>query len=200
MGRRSDHTREELREIIVRGGHRQMEEVGFARFSAREVAKRIGYSIGTLYNVFGSYDQLILAINGRTLDLWLTYLERRLEGVEDDRLRAAVDAYFQFAVDHRHAWTALFDFRLPEGEALPDDYAAKLTEILATVEGEVAAELPPRHADKAPALARSLLATVHGHCFFALNGTFELLGEDAPLAAALDRVRDALDRYRQNRE
>ncbi|MCB2059065.1 MAG: TetR/AcrR family transcriptional regulator [Novosphingobium sp.] len=200
MGRRSDHTRDELREIIIREGHRQMEEAGFARFSAREVAKRIGYSIGTLYNVFGSYDHLILAINGRTLDLWLAYLERRLAGVEDDRLHVAVDAYFQFALDHRHAWTALFDFRLPEGEAPPEDYAVKLTAIVDAVEREVASELPPEHADKAPALTRSLLATVHGHCFFALNGTFELLGVTDPLGTALERVRDALDRYRQNRE
>jgi len=196
MGRRSDHTREELREIIVREGHRQMEEAGFARFSAREVAKRIGYSIGTLYNVFGSYDHLILAINGRTLDLWLAYLERRLVGVEEDRLDVAVDAYFQFAMDHRHAWTALFDFRLPEGETPPEYYAVKLTAILDAVEREVAGELRAGHVDKAPALARSLLATVHGHCFFALNGTFELLGETDPIAAALDRVRDTLKRYR----
>ena len=196
MGRRSDHTREELREIIIREGHRQMEEAGFARFSAREVAKRIGYSIGTLYNVFGSYDHLILAINGRTLERWLAYLESRLAGVEGDRLRVAIDAYFQFALDHRHTWTALYDFRLPEGEPLPEDYRVKLTAIIDAVVQEVAAELPPEHADKAPALARSLLATVHGHCFFTLNGTFALLGEDDPLAAALERVRDALDRYR----
>ena len=48
MGRRSDHSRPELREMIVAEGHRQMLEVGFARFAAREVAKRIGYSIGTI--------------------------------------------------------------------------------------------------------------------------------------------------------
>ena len=68
MGRRSDHSSPELREMIVAEGHRQMLEVGFARFSAREVAKRIGYSIGTIYNVFGTYEGLILAINGRTLE------------------------------------------------------------------------------------------------------------------------------------
>jgi hypothetical protein len=43
VGRRSDHSRAELREIIISEGHRQMREVGFARFSAREVAKRIGW-------------------------------------------------------------------------------------------------------------------------------------------------------------
>lgn len=197
MGRRSDHSRPELREMILAEGHRQIGEVGFARFSAREVAKRIGYSIGTIYNVFGSHDQLVLAINGRTLDLWLGYLESRLAGVTEDRLRAAIDAYFQFAVLHRHAWAALYDFRLPEGEPMPEFYQDKITAITGLVVTEIAAALPAAHAGKAPALARSLLATVHGHCFFTLNGTFRLLGETEPLAAALDRVNDALARYRE---
>ena len=196
MGRRSDHSRPELREIIVAEGHRQMHEVGFARFSAREVAKRIGYSIGTLYNVFGSYEGLILAINGRTLDLWRDYLEARLDGQSEDRLRRAIDAYFEFAIVHRHAWAALYDFRLPEGEPMPEYYQEKVTAITEVVVREIAAALPPEHAANAPALARSLLATVHGHCFFTLNGTFRLLGEADPLAAALDRVNDALARYR----
>ena len=196
MGRRSDHSRSELREMIVAEGHRQIGEVGFARFSAREVAKRIGYSIGTVYNVFGSYDHLIVAINGRTRDLWLDYLESRLDGLTGNRLRAAIDAYFEFAVVHRHAWTALYDFRLADDEPMPEDYQAKVTAITEVVVREIAAELPPAHADKAPALARSLLATVHGHCFFTLNGTFRVMGENDPLRAAFDRVEDALARFR----
>jgi hypothetical protein len=42
MGRRSDHSREELSRFIIAEGHEHMAEVGFARFSACEVAKRIG--------------------------------------------------------------------------------------------------------------------------------------------------------------
>lgn len=186
--------------MILAEGHRQIAESGFARFSAREVAKRIGYSIGTLYNVFGSYDQLILAINGVTLDLWLATLEARLDGLTDgrpnaDRLAAAIDAYFDFAIRNRHAWAALYDFRLPEGEPMPEYYQVKVAAITEVVVREIAAALPAEHRDKAPALARSLLATVHGHCFFTLNGTFGLLGETDPLAAALERVNDALARY-----
>jgi len=195
MGRRSDHSRPELREMIIAEGHRQISEVGFAHFSAREVAKKIGYSIGTIYNVFGSYDQLMLAINGRTLDLWRDYLDARLEGVEGDRLRAAIDAYFEFAILNRHAWTALYDFRLPDDAPMPDYYQDKLAAIIETVVREVAAALPPQYVEEAHPLARSLLATVHGHCFFTLNGTFRLLGEMNPLDAAMDRVNDALLRY-----
>lgn len=196
MGRRSDHSREELRALILSEGHLHISEVGFARFSAREVAKRVGYSIGTIYNVFGSYDQLLLAINGVTLDAWLSYLEEKLEGVTGNRLKAAIDAYFDFAVAHRHAWAALYDFRLPEDEPMPEAYQHKVAAITNVVVREIAAALPKERAADAPALARSLLATVHGHCFFTMNGTFRLLGETDPLAAALDRVQDALARYR----
>jgi AcrR family transcriptional regulator len=195
MGRRSDHSRAELREMIVTEGHRHISEVGFAHFSAREVAKRIGYTIGTIYNVFGSYDQLILAINGRTLDLWKDYLERRLEGVAQGRLRVAIEAYFEFAIVNRHAWAALYDFRLADNEAMPDYYQQKVAAITEAVVAEVAAALPSEHTGEAHPLARSLLATVHGHCFFTLNGTFRLLGETSPLDAAMDRVNDALLRY-----
>lgn len=192
MGRRSDHSRPELREMIVAEGHRQMLEVGFARFSAREVAKRIGYSIGTIYNVFGTYEGLILAINGRTLDLWRDYLEARLAGEQGDRLKRAVDAYFEFAVVNRHAWAALYDFRLPDDMEPPESYARQVTAIFEIVVAELVAVLPPERSEEAPALARSLLATVHGHCFFTMNGTFRILGETDPLAAALARVREAV--------
>lgn len=194
MGRRSDHSRTELRELIIEAGHLHMEEVGFAHFSAREVAKRIGYSIGTIYNVFGSYAGLITAINGRTLDLWRDYLEARLEGAAGDRLKLAIDAYFEFAVVHRNAWAALYDFRLPDDVEPPPDYRARVSAIVEIVVREVTAALPPSRVQEAEPLARSLLATVHGHCFFTLNGTFRILGEGDPLAAALDRVADALAR------
>ncbi|NKJ44615.1 WHG domain-containing protein [Novosphingobium sp. SG720] len=193
MGRRSDHTREELHAMIVREGHRQLSEVGFARFSAREVAKQIGYSIGTIYNVMGSLDALMLAINGHTLDLWRAALEQRLEGQSENRLAQAIAAYFDFAAQHRNAWTALYDFRLPENETPPADYTARVTAITDVVVREVAAALPTGRRDQAQALARSLLATVHGHCFFAMNGTFRLLGETDPLAAVLARVEDAVN-------
>ena len=192
MGRRSDHTREQLRAMIVVEGHRQLAEVGFFHFSAREVAKRIGYSIGTLYNVFGSLDQLMLAINGMTLDLWRDYLELRLEAAGEDRLRALVEAYFEFAIVNRHAWAALYDHRLPEGEPIPVYYEEKIAALTGIVIAEIAAALPPEKADAADRLAPSLLACVHGHCALTLTGTLSLLHLDQPCEAAYARVREAL--------
>ena len=192
MGRRSDHSREELAEMIVGQGHRHMAEVGFARFSSREVAKRIGYSVGTLYNVFGSYDRLIVAINTRTFDLWATFLEARLKDNPQDRIAALVEGYFAFALDNLNIWMAIYDHRLPLGVPMPDDYARQRAGLTEIVVREVTAVLPPKARDVAPRLARSLVATVHGHCTFALNGSFVLLGETDPIEMAISRVKESL--------
>ena len=42
--------------------------MGLSGFSTRQIAKKIGYTLGTLYNIFESYDDIILHINAATLD------------------------------------------------------------------------------------------------------------------------------------
>jgi AcrR family transcriptional regulator len=192
MGRRSDHSRSELEALIVTEGRRQLAEVGLARFSARDVAKRIGYSIGTLYNVFGSYDGLMLAINARTLSLWAAHLRERLAASGEDRIATLVRGYFEFATDNPKAWIAIYEHHLGDGGAAPDWYQAIAADLMGVVAGEIAAVLPDTEPDTVQALARSLLATVHGHCVFTLYMTFSMLGETAPVDAALARVREAI--------
>lgn len=193
MARRSDHSRDELRQLIVSEGHKHMAEVGFARFSAREVAKRIGYSVGTIYNVFGTYDRLILAINTRTFALWAAFLRDRLTEASGDRIAALVEGYFDFAAANRHVWMAIYDHRLPPDEAMPEADGQERAELTEIVIAEIAAVLPVDAADAVPSLARSLVATVHGHCAFGLNGSFAVMGEMDPKGLALSRVRDALE-------
>jgi AcrR family transcriptional regulator len=192
MARRSDHTRPELEEMILGEGHKLLQAVGYERFSAREVAKRIGYTIGTIYNVFGSLDRLVVALNSRTFTLWASSLRARLEQGGADRIASLVGGYFAFARRYPNLWMAIYDHRLAEGETLPPHYAEQRAELTRIVESEIARTLPGLGADAVAALTRSLVATVHGHCFFELNGTFALLGESDAEGAALARVREAL--------
>ena len=194
MGRRSDHSRDELEALIVAAGHKLMAEVGFARFSAREVAKRVGYSVGTIYNVFGNQDRLVLAINTRTFVLWADHLRSRLADAGEDRIAALVRGYFDFARAQPHLWMAIYDHRLPAGMAMPDADGATRTALTAIVADEIARALGGNH--DAAALTRSLVATVHGHCHFALTGAFALMGEEDPEGAALARVRETLSAAR----
>ena len=192
MGRRSDHSRAELEAMIVAEGHRLLAETGFAAFSAREVARRVGYSIGTIYNVFSSLDQLLIAINGRTFELWTDYLRSRVDQGGGDRIRALVQAYFDFAREHPKLWMAIYDHRLPTGMAMAPEDMEKRRALTQIVFDEIARQLPSRSEGDVEHLARSLIATVHGHCTFELNGSFALMGENEPVELALGRVREAI--------
>ncbi|KQM13130.1 TetR family transcriptional regulator [Sphingomonas sp. Leaf24] len=192
MGRRSDHSRAEIERMLLVEGHRHLAEVGFARFSAREVAKRIGYSIGTLYNVFGSYDRFVVALNTRTFGLWARDLEAMLAASGGDRIRCLVESYFAFARTNRNLWLAIYDHHLPGDFVLPDEDHRQRGELTRIVIREIAAVLPAEKAPEVPHLARSLVATVHGHCMFDLTGSFALMGEAEPVEMALARVRETL--------
>lgn len=192
MGRRSDHTRAELEALILEEGHRLLAETGYAGFSARAVAKRIGYSIGTIHNVFGSHDALLTALNSQTFLLWAAALRERLAEAGEDRIAALVTGYFDFAERNPNLWMSIYDHRQPPGSEMPEEYRKLRAGLTGIVETEIACVLPPGRAGQAAALARSLVATVHGHCFFELNGTFALLGEGDARGAALARVRETL--------
>ena len=68
MGRRSTHTPEQLRQLILDAAQSIIETNGLAGLSAREIARRIGYSPGTIYNVFQNLDDVVLHIEARVLD------------------------------------------------------------------------------------------------------------------------------------
>ncbi len=192
MGRRSDHSRAELEELILSAGEEHLEEAGFPGFSAREVAKRVGYSVGTIYNLFGSYDRLILAINARTLRAWADFLRGRLGHGGEDRLAALVGGYFDFAAANRNRWMALYDHRMGAESLLPEDFLAAFEALVALIRSEVAAARQAAAAAEVDALTGSLVAIAHGHCMFALNGTHALFGDWSPQEAALARIREAL--------
>ena len=192
MGRRSDHSRAELEALTLQEGHLLMAEVGFARFSAREVAKRVGYSIGTIYNVWGNLDRLLAAINSHSFTIWAEDMRARLGQAGDDRVAALVAGYFAFARTRTNLWTAIYDHRLPPGATLSEAderQRGALTEIALS---EIARALDWQDAEDARALTRSLIATVHGHCSLELTGAFALMGEPDAEAQALARVREAI--------
>ena len=66
MGRRSDHSREEIRQMALQAAESIVTEGGYKALSARKVASEIGYTVGTLYLVFENLDELVLYVNGRT--------------------------------------------------------------------------------------------------------------------------------------
>lgn len=196
MGRRSDHTPKELRNLLVFHGHELLAERGFAKFSAREAARRSGYSVGTIYNVFGSIDSYMIAINSKTFDQWSKWLEQALADAPGEghaRIEALVRAYFGFASENRNAWMAIYDHRIDRLTEIAVEDSAAREALTGIVDREVSIALGTGEAESTRRLVRSLIATVHGHCALWLTGSYALMREEDPAGQALARVLEILD-------
>jgi AcrR family transcriptional regulator len=170
MGRRSEHTHEELRSMAILTGNQMMAEGGFAAFSARKLARRIGYTVGTIYNVFGTHECLIASINGHTLDELAQCVQQRLaagaEGLA--QLQALATTYLDFACTHHQRWSALFEAPRGSKADVPDWYLAKREALLQLLE----APLRPLVSNPGAAklAASTLWASIHGICILGTSG------------------------------
>jgi AcrR family transcriptional regulator len=164
MGRRSTHTPQQLREVILDAAQDTIDGHGLAGLSAREIARRIGYSPGTIYNMFTNLDDVVLNVEARVLDA----LDKRLSeipqsGVDAEaRIVQLAHAYLAFTREKPRLWNLLFEHHLPAGTELPAWYAQKLEGLLAHVERALESHFPlGKEADRRRA-ARALWAGVHG--------------------------------------
>lgn len=181
MARRSDHSREEIREMALEAAEAIVSTQGYQGLSARKVAGAIGYTVGTLYLVFENLDDLILQVNGRTLDR----LHRRM--VEDQaQCRDALDcllqlghSYIRFANQEPHAWEMIFEHRMADDQAPPAWLREKVARMFALVE-EGLVPLTDRHSQREIVQAtRALWGGVHGICILAITNTLGVAGVES---------------------
>lgn len=139
-------------------------ERGLSGLNAREVAAATGCSVGTVYNLFGNLDGLIVEANSETLKRLDKALTASVvpSASPRDRLLALARAYLGFVADNSPAWYAVFEHRLPEGERIPDWHLREHLALFRHVAVPLK-ELNPKLADvEAASLARSVWSAVHG--------------------------------------
>ncbi len=185
MARRSDHNKEELKNLALMCGEAILCEQGLAGLSARGVAARMGYTVGTLYHVFGSLDGYILQLNARTLDVWFEYLQM-CTASHPHTIEALAKGYLEFALMHPKRWLALFEHHLPEGVTIPEWYQVKMDRFFIMLE-EAVQHTVGQSTHDARVTARLLWSGIHGITILVVQGKFEIVGEDNPeaLAAAM---------------
>lgn len=192
MGRRSVHTPEELREHILSAATALITSSGLAGLSAREVARRIGYSAGTIYNVFQNLDDLILTIEARMLDDLDCALDAIPKGGDPhEYLLRIAEAYLRFTHNNPRCWNLLFEHHLPDGVDVPASYREKLEGLLGRIEGALAPLGQFSDAADLKRSARVLWAGVHG--ITSLSTADKLSSVTAEAAWPL--VRDLVETY-----
>jgi len=165
MGRRSIHTPEQLRLLILDAAQAIIEAHGLAGLSAREIARRIEYSPGTIYNMYDNLDDVVLHVEARVLDA----LNERLAvavgqpgETPEHRIGALAQAYLQFTHERPKLWNLLFEHYMTGGAEPPDWYRDKLSDLLVHVEAALEPFFLPGQEDARRRSARVLWAGVHG--------------------------------------
>ena len=151
MGRRSQHTPEELRELILTATRRIVEERGFRALSAREIAREIGYAPGTLYNMYENLDEILLRVEARVLKDLDDHIGKSLVDKKKNELpRAFAEAYIDFAFSHPRLWD-LIQFHNPEiDKAVPEWYLDSVYAPMLRLEPILGDALEISDADSAP--------------------------------------------------
>ena len=164
MGRRSIHTPEQLRQLILDAAAAIIEANGLAGLSAREIARRIGYSPGTIYNMFENLDDVVLNVEGRVLDALDERLAAELAkgGDQTTLVMRLAQAYLSFTSERPKLWNLLFEHYMPGGTDTPPWYQEKLERLMSRVETAVAPIYPPDAVLERQRAARVLWASVHG--------------------------------------
>ncbi|GAA5215526.1 TetR/AcrR family transcriptional regulator [Corallincola platygyrae] len=164
MARRNDHRPEELKALTLKLVDEFLQNEPAHQLSLRKAAKLVGYSAGTLINLFGSYSYLLLAVNGETMDRLADKLQQAIEAASSpkQKLVAMAHAYQVFALTHPHHWRLVFEHRLAEGEAIPEWQQQRIDRLLLLVAGCVAPIYPDIDDDTLQLRVRTIWASVHG--------------------------------------
>lgn len=184
MARRSDHTPDQLRTLILDAAEAIVSAGGLAALTARGIASRIGYSAGTIYHLYANLDDVVLHIEARVLERLEAALTA-LPSAKDPEagLKALGQAYLAFTGANPKLWGMLFEHALPKGSETPDWYAERLGRLLAVLEQALQPFFRAEHAAERVRSARVLWASVHG--IVSLSVTDKLTNVTTDSAAAL---------------
>ncbi|MBM4208704.1 MAG: TetR/AcrR family transcriptional regulator [Gammaproteobacteria bacterium] len=178
MARRGHHTLEQIRNMVLIAAEELVIEGGMPQLRVRNIALKIGYTVGSIYMVFDNMNDLALHIKGRTLDDLAQQMEQ-VQCVDSNQcLEKLANCYIEFANNNYNRWSMIFEQRMPEDAVAPEWYQQKVDAIYALFEAQIAKLNPALSAAKCKQIALTFLAGIHGICVFMLTTRIGCLNEN----------------------
>ena len=177
MARRSEHTLEQIRDMVLEAAENIVIEEGFNALTVRKIAMEIGYTVGSIYMVFQNMDDLIMHVKGRTLDELADELSEphTFDSIEE-HIQALADIYLEFAYKNLNRWRMIFE--AIDDAPVPDWYLLKVKDMFSIVEKLIRQLWPDQSKEQANLMTQALWSGVHGVCVLALNGSLGKVGAD----------------------
>lgn len=185
MARRSDHTREELKEAALKAAETLTRKGGWRSATARAVARAIGYTPGTLYNVFENLDDLLLQMNGRTMEALYNHVTAAPVGKNPvDALREMGMRYAEFVARHPRLWEAVMEFERRGGARLPEWYREIASRLVGLGERAIAGFFAPGEEQERHRHAYVLWTALYGLTSRTQSNRLSIAGERGALLEA----------------
>jgi AcrR family transcriptional regulator len=197
MARRSQHTLPEIKAMVLQAAETLVAEEGSKALTMRNVAFEIGYTVGSIYMVFENMNDLVLHLNGRTLDALIERFDGLPPASPAQAIEAIADVYLDFASRHFNCWSLIFEHRQREGADFPDWYREKIDRAFSRFEAEFRRLAEERSDAEVRQAARALWGGIHGICMLSLTGKFAAAGADDMEAGVKLLVRHFLESWRE---
>lgn len=163
MARRKDHTRDQLRSLILESAEKQISSDGIRSLTTRRIATAIGYAPGTIYNIFKDADDLISHVNARTLRRFNEKLE--LVELSSDRVsnaRALLAVYMSFQRSNERLWEANVSHAIRQDISQPEVYETELARAFDLVAHAIVPNESSIGSQKSQIAVRTLWAALNG--------------------------------------
>ncbi|MDG2177068.1 MAG: TetR/AcrR family transcriptional regulator [Gammaproteobacteria bacterium] len=181
MARRSDHTQEELKDLIINASIKLVTDTGPSAFGTRAIAREIGYSFGTIYHIYGNLENLRYFVKGRIMNNWYGDLTEGME-TQNDKIKFLLDAYIDLSIQQRFLWAFVFALPSDDKKRAPSWYMEKVERLFSLVIS--AFEPITRNRKEAELAARAIWPGIHGICVLAMAHKLEMVTTDKPKTMA----------------
>ena len=133
---------------------------------AREVASRLGVSVGTVYNLFGDLEGLSRSLNVQVYDELYAAVTGGLAECDSpdvrERMLSLARAYLRYVADHAELWEGVLASNRRARHAPPAWYREKEVALLGVIKDVIGALPGAREAQSRDLAARALWSAVHG--------------------------------------
>ena len=130
MARRNNHSFEEIKGLVLSAAEAIVIEQGGSALTARKIAMRIGYTVGSIYMVFDNMADVVVHINTKTVLKLIQYLQN----TQAADLSLLVSAYLAFVVQNHQCWqlwSATQNTENSQNSVEYSDAIDKLTDLIA---------------------------------------------------------------------
>lgn len=175
MSRPQRVPRAELRQAILESARGILDREGVPGLSARAIAREVGYTAASIYNVFGSMSDILMEVNRETF----ARLEQLFDTLPDTgtpaaRLHLICQSYISFMRRNPALWSALFG-GMRQRETFPAWYGEAVRGLMGRLTELLREHAPDLDDNRAMRLTEQLYVAVHGAVALEVDRRLDIL-------------------------